>query len=149
MFVCIGAVAALFASLPWRKPKRDEIVKITSYDGMGEPTEKFRAARTIRNQAKARINNAGIDDMPLKKKYYELIAEVMSQSHTSDAHDHGAAQQWSTTTNMMADALEADNPKLDRQRFLNACIPRQQPHALSPKPEQSTHRVIKAKRKDV
>ena len=59
--------------------------------------------------------------MSMSKKDYELIAGVLyyTQPSTSWLNKH---VQWRHTMNAMAETLEKNNPKFNRQRFIDACL---------------------------
>lgn len=57
------------------------------------------------------------------KRHYELIAEVMQQTYSTDAGDGGGADVWSSVVDALADLFAGDNGQFSRERFLRACEP--------------------------
>jgi hypothetical protein len=63
----------------------------------------------------------------MTRKDYELIAGVLSDALDSFYADHNrgllhnAPSMHGMVAESMADALAADNPRFDRERFLKAC----------------------------
>lgn len=60
----------------------------------------------------------------MTRKDYVVLAEALADSQMGNARSLEKAQhwhaQWLTCVETIADALAADNPRFDRQRFYNA-----------------------------
>lgn len=59
----------------------------------------------------------------MSKKDYELIARVLREreSHSPRSHWPSVMRERAETINALADALHAENPRMDRARFVAAC----------------------------
>ena len=58
----------------------------------------------------------------MTRKDYELIASVFYfPAHHREDWSKDITEAWEGMIYNMADALEQDNPKFDRDRFLKAC----------------------------
>ena len=59
----------------------------------------------------------------MSRKDYIAIAEALSQSRPIALSEHGQAQlsQWQADINAIADVLAQDNPRFNRERFVEAC----------------------------
>jgi hypothetical protein len=61
----------------------------------------------------------------MTRKDYELIASALRSSRlhlpSNDERQAGAKDQWETTVEEVADDLERENPRFDRNKFLTAC----------------------------
>lgn len=62
----------------------------------------------------------------MTRKDYELIARALRSSRLhlpamDPQYRVGAKDQWETTVEEVADELERENPRFDRNKFLIAC----------------------------
>jgi hypothetical protein len=57
----------------------------------------------------------------MTKKDYELIAENMQRSKPLATASEAVHMQWGACITVLATALQKENPKFDRFKFLRAC----------------------------
>lgn len=57
----------------------------------------------------------------MSKKDYELIARALRAAHYRATGD-GSVKCIEIVANLIADGLESDNPRFDRQQFLQAAL---------------------------
>jgi hypothetical protein len=57
----------------------------------------------------------------MSKKDYEALAAVLKAAWDEWQYSHDGARAVQDIATGIADKLQADNPRFDRQRFLNAC----------------------------
>ncbi len=59
----------------------------------------------------------------MTRQDYELIAAALraGRPKLSDYESEGKRSIWEVNVKLLTEALEADNPRFDRERFLRAC----------------------------
>lgn len=57
----------------------------------------------------------------MTRKDYQLIAAALYRARPTEASGALEVLQWVSDSLSIADALQADNPRFDRRRFLAAC----------------------------
>ena len=56
----------------------------------------------------------------MTRKDYKVIAKAITDAMDNTAQDAEPAVIWGTLVEVMADALQQDNPRFDAQKFYNA-----------------------------
>lgn len=66
----------------------------------------------------------------MTRKDYKLIAQAISEAHEDNWGDSIANEGIYWVTKLLAESLAKDNPRFNRDKFMQACEPVNNPHEV-------------------